>query len=50
MDFYSPGRDWKTVDLSQATEIAAESLRSAHSEISDDAVAALVGCYTWDWK
>jgi hypothetical protein len=49
-DFHSPEPDWKTVDLRQATQIAAESFRSTHPDISDDAVAALAGCYTWDWK
>jgi hypothetical protein len=49
-DFYSSTAYNMAPDLKSIGDKAAEDFRRIHPEIGDDAVEALVWCYTWDWK
>lgn len=49
-DFYSSGAVDHIGDLAEAGDSAAVEFRSRHPELSEDAVAALKWCFTYDWK
>ena len=49
-DFYATDARFKAPDLVTMADMAADDFRGKHPEISEQAVEALVWCYTWDSK
>lgn len=50
VDFYRSDAYLTAPDLGTMAAEASEAFRALHPEISDDAVAALAWCYTYDYK
>jgi hypothetical protein len=42
--------DWSVHDLQSAGDLAANEMRRRHPELSDEAVGALRGVFTFDWR
>lgn len=49
-DFYRSNAYLTAPDLATMGAVAAGEFRQGHPDISDDAVAALAWCYTYDYK
>ncbi len=49
-EFYESDARHTTADLAMMGDVAAERFRRAHPELSDEALAALTWCYTFDHK
>lgn len=49
-DFYRSDAHLTAPDLETMASVASAAFRTLHPEISDDAVAALAWCYTYDYK
>jgi len=49
-DFYRSDANLTAPDLGAMAAEASEEFRALHPELSDDAVAALAWCYTYDYK
>ena len=49
-DFYASDASNTVADLHAMGSRAADDFRRSHPEVSDEAVDALVWCYTFDWK
>ena len=49
-DFYASDARFVAADLKAMGDVAAADFRRMHPEISEDAVAALAWCYSFDYK